>query len=261
MPLMLNRPLGPITRPDRGHFLRGEASRGPITCLVPGHADRARGSARYWWRTTPAGSKKAQRKRRRPTSKDDRKSNKKPNKSKQSETSVSNVSGGDVSLTQIQRPSLEEMMASDTPVNRSHDSLLDTCPTQSTPHGASSSAAPNDEEPRVPVRRSGATLLTVVKHQWSEALKEIVPLRNSIALIETDIDTKNKELVWIRKCDTAQKSEIKKLTKVADEQKGNYCLINQQIITIVPVVLSSWMTPLLLSYRVLNDRSIGLCPF
>ena len=88
-----------------------------------------------------AKSKKALRKRKRTTTKDDRKRNKKPNKSKKSETSVSNVSGGDVSLTQILGPSLEEMMASDTPVNRSHDSLLGTSPTQSIPDGASSPAA------------------------------------------------------------------------------------------------------------------------
>ena len=116
-------------------------------------------------------SKKALRKRKIPTTKDSRKSNKNPNKSQKSETSVSNVSGGDVSLTQILGPSLEEMMASDTPVNRSHDSLLGTSPTQSTPKGASSPAAPSDEEHRVPVRRRGTTRLTVVKHQLSEALK------------------------------------------------------------------------------------------
>ena len=68
-----------------------------------------------------AKSNKALRKRKRPTTKNGCKSNKKPNKSKKSETSASNVSGGDVSLSQILGPSLEEMMASDTRPFKHHN--------------------------------------------------------------------------------------------------------------------------------------------
>ena len=52
----------------------------------------------------------------------------------------------------------------------------------------------------------------------------MVSLKSSLALLESYIDKNNKELVRFRKGDTAQKSEIKKLTKLADEQKNELLL-------------------------------------
>ena len=73
--------------------------------------------------------------------------------------------------------------------------------------------------PTAPVRGRGGTRLTAVKQQLSEALEEMASLKNTIASLETEIDRKNKEIVRIKECDTTQKSEIKKLTKLVDEQK------------------------------------------
>ena len=87
-------------------------------------------------------SKKQQMKRKRLNSKDDHKDKKKPKNSKKSGTS--NLSDCDPSLSQIQGPGLEEIMASDTPVNRSHDSLPGTSPTQPVSRSASFPVVPND---------------------------------------------------------------------------------------------------------------------
>ena len=188
-------------------------SQAPPEVTGPAASEAAPGTDNAAHKPDSVMSKKQQIKRKRLNSKDDRKDKKKPKNSKKSGTS--NISDCDPSLSQILGPSLEEMMASD----RSHDSLPGTSPTQPVSHSASSPSVPNDEEPTAPVRRRGGTRLTAVKQQLSEALEEMASLKNTIALLETEIDRKNKEIVRIKKCDTTQKSEIKKLTKLVDEQK------------------------------------------
>ena len=74
------------------------------------------------------------------------------------------------------------------------------------PDGSSPAAPTRGEtEHTVPVKRRGITRLTAVKQQLSEALENNMALKNSLALLESDIDKKNKELVNIKKCEIAQK--------------------------------------------------------
>ena len=63
------------------------------------------------------------------------------------------------------------------------------------------------------------TRYTAAKQQLNEALEETVRLKNVIALLESEIDSKNKELSKLRKTDLSQKSEIKRLSILVDYQK------------------------------------------
>ena len=72
---------------------------------------------------------------------------------------------------------------------------------------------------KIPKRRRGMTRYTAAKQQLNEALEETVRLKNVIALLESEIDSKNKELSKLRKTDVSQKSEIKRLSILVDYQK------------------------------------------
>ena len=63
------------------------------------------------------------------------------------------------------------------------------------------------------------TRYTAAKQQLNEALEETVRLKNVIALMESGIDSKNKELSKLRNTDVSQKSEIKILSILVDYQK------------------------------------------
>ena len=63
------------------------------------------------------------------------------------------------------------------------------------------------------------TRYTAAKQQLNEALEETVRLKNVIALLESEIDSKNKELSKLRTTDVSQKSEIKRLSILVDYQK------------------------------------------
>ena len=92
----------------------------------------------------------------------------------------------------------------------------------SSPNEASSPVASDDEQVidiKVPKRRRGITRYTAAKQQLDDALKETDRLKNVIALLESEIDVKNKELAKLRKNDVSQKSEIKKLSILVDYQK------------------------------------------
>ena len=119
----------------------------------------------------------------------------------------------DPNLSQILGGSLNDMLASETPMphSTSNDSLIGDSPSVPNPREASSPAG-GETQQAAPVRRRGTTRLTAVKQQLSEVLEENHRLKNAIGLLESDIDTINKNLTKIRKCDVAQKSEIKKLT-------------------------------------------------
>ena len=83
-------------------------------------------------------------------------------------------------------------------------------------------AASDDEvtfDLKIPKRRRGMTRYTAAKQQLNEVLEEAVRLKNVIALLESEIDSKNKELSKLRKTDVSQKSEIKRLSILVDYQK------------------------------------------
>ena len=93
------------------------------------------------------------------------------------------------------------------------------------PHDASSPVPPaaSDDEVtfdfKIPKRRRGMTRYTAAKQQLNEVLEETVRLKNVIALLESEIDSKNKELSKLHKTDVSQKSEIKRLSILVDYQK------------------------------------------
>ena len=67
-------------------------------------------------------------------------------------------------------------------------------------------AASDDEvtfDLKIPKRRRGMTRYTAAKQQLNEALEETVRLKNVIALLESEIDSKNKELSKLRKTDVS----------------------------------------------------------
>ena len=92
----------------------------------------------------------------------------------------------------------------------------------SSPNEASSPVASDDEQCidlKVPKRHRGITRYTAAKQQLDAAHKETDRLKNVIALLESEINVKNKELAKLRKNDVSQKSEIKKLSILVDYQK------------------------------------------
>ena len=133
----------------------------------------------------------------------------------------SQPSDQEVSLTQCLGKSLTEMLACETPLPESDSdrsaefSLLPLPEATSLPSGTTGTAAGGSGEPAARLTRKG-TRLTAVKQRLAEQLDENVRLKNAMKLLEKEIDIKNKELDCKNKCDSMQKSEIKKLTAAND---------------------------------------------
>ena len=118
----------------------------------------------------------------------------------------------DPSLSQILGPSLDEMIALNTPLPDSGDSF--DC-SIAVPRASSSPSGDAPERRTGRGQRKG-TRLTAVKQQLMELTEENTRLKNSIKLLESEIDTNNKEIVRKKKSVSHQKSEIKRLTNVND---------------------------------------------
>ena len=116
------------------------------------------------------------------------------------------------SLSHIFGPSLDEMMAANTPLPDSGDSF--DC-SIAVPRASSSPSGDAPERRTGRGQRKG-TRLTAVKQQLLELTEENTRLINSIKLLESELDTKNKEIVRKNKSDSHQKSEIKRLANVND---------------------------------------------
>ena len=121
----------------------------------------------------------------------------------------------DPSLTQILGPSLDVMLATNTPLPDSASSS-DECvpssvpPVANSPAATSSSASSKTRAGRKPTR------LTAVKQQLKLQMEENERLVISMRLLERDIDEKNKLIDKLNKRDSSQKLEIKKLSKSYD---------------------------------------------
>ena len=151
-----------------------------------------------------------------------KKSAKKGKKSKQRKDIKSKSKGPtpnkDVPITQILGESLSEMLASNTPVpendsdNSSRRDCVMTSPqASSSPSRVDRTALDDSSVPVTQVTRRG-TRLNAVKEQLVLKMEENTRLKNVVDLLEKEIDRKTKELECKNKTDSAQKSEIKKLT-------------------------------------------------
>ena len=124
----------------------------------------------------------------------------------------------DPSLSQILGASLDEMLASNTPLPDSNDSFDGsiTDPQASSSPTVGSAPSGDASERRAGRGQRKGTRLTAVKQQLADLADENVRLKNSIKLLESDIDAKNKEITRKNKSDSHQKSEIKRLTNIND---------------------------------------------
>ena len=121
----------------------------------------------------------------------------------------------DPSLTQILGPSLDVMLATNTPLPDSASSSDECVPSSvpsvaNSPVATSSSASSKTRAGRKPTR------LAAVKQQLELQMEENERLVISMRLLERDIDEKNKLIDKLNKRDSSQKLEIKKLSKAYD---------------------------------------------
>ena len=124
----------------------------------------------------------------------------------------------DPSLTQILGPSLNVMLATDTPLPDSDNSSLESV-TLSVPLTTSSPASTSSSSSGKTRANNKPTRYTAVKQQLKLQMEENERLIMSLCLLEQDIDDNNKLIEKLNKCDSSQKLEIKKLSKANDNMR------------------------------------------
>ena len=110
------------------------------------------------------------------------------------------------------------MLASNTPVSENdsdnsprRDCVMTSPQASSSPSRVDKTALDDINVPATRVTRRG-TRLNAVKEQSALKMEENTRLKNVVDLLEVEIDRKTKELEYKNKTDSAQKSEMKKLT-------------------------------------------------
>ena len=145
-------------------------------------------------------------------SKKRKRNNKKEGRNVKTKSNDSTVLNKESSLSQILGPSLDELLATNTPLPASDVSADDDSASLSVPLAVSSPTAasvPSDGKRSRAGRKP--TRLTAVKELLKAQTEENDRLMNSIKLLEKEIDKKNKEIDKKTELDSKQKLEIKKL--------------------------------------------------